>query len=401
MNDDKKPPAGRAPRRDPYRLTGELFGGRYRLEEFAGMGSFGAVYRATDARVGRTVAVKILKPDLGDDEADEARELFRREALTAGRLTHPHIVAVTDVGEEAGFAYLVMEWLQGSTLEDELRACVPFSPEETAPLLGPVAEALSAAHEAGVIHRDIKPSSIHLGRRERPYVKVLDFGIAKVVTSSTAVAASRVAGTVSYMSPEQITGGRIDRRTDIYSLGVVLYQMLTGELPFKGDSHGHIIQQHIAANPPSLTEARPDLPSELSRVIQRSLAKLPEARQQSAPELHSEFAAALDTTRSESRRQAEATEVYPAVLQPTQPAQLNLMQPAHTPVLYTRSPQPLEPDVWPDLRPPPAAMAVPPRSEKTEAPKVEVEIPIAAKIFVAFVLIVLFFIWLLGVGRLK
>jgi eukaryotic-like serine/threonine-protein kinase len=202
MTDDKKPAAGRPPRRDPYRLTGELFGGRYRLEEFAGMGSFGAVYRTTDQRVGRTVAVKILKPDLGDDEMNDARELFQREALTAGRLMHPHIVAVTDVGEEAGFAYLVMEWLEGSTLEDELRARVPFSPEETATLLGTIADALSAAHNAGVIHRDIKPSNIHLGRRERPFVKVLDFGIAKVVTSSTAVAASRIAGTVSYMSPE-------------------------------------------------------------------------------------------------------------------------------------------------------------------------------------------------------
>ncbi len=322
MTDNKKSPAGKSPRRDPYRLTGEVFGGRYRLEEFAGMGSFGAVYRATDARVGRTVAVKILKPDLGDDEMDDARELFQREALTAGRLMHPHIVAVTDVGEDAGFAYLVMEWLEGSTLEDELRARVPFSPEETSALLAPITDALSAAHNAGIIHRDIKPSNIHLGRRERPFVKVLDFGIAKVVTSSTAVAASRIAGTVSYMSPEQITGSRIDRRTDIYSLGIVLYQMLTGELPFKGDSHGHIIQQHIAAIPPSLAEARPDLPAELSHVIQRALGKLPEARQQSAQELHSEFAAALTRKAFQpagpsARTQEEVTEVLPSSLRPT------------------------------------------------------------------------------------
>jgi serine/threonine protein kinase len=322
MNDDKKPPSGRPPRRDPYRLTGELFGGRYRLEEFAGMGSFGAVYRATDTRVGRTVAVKILKPDLGDDEMNDARELFQREALTAGRLMHPHIVAVTDVGEEAGFAYLVMEWLEGTTLEDELRARVPFSPEETSSLLGTISDALTAAHNAGVIHRDIKPSNIHLGRRERPFVKVLDFGIAKVVTSSTAVAASRIAGTVSYMSPEQITGSRIDRRTDIYSLGVVLYQMLTGELPFKGDSQGHIIQQHIATTPPLLSEARPDLPPELSHVIQRALGKLPEARQQSAQELHTEFAAALtrkaaQTTRPKVNPHEEVTEVLPPQVPPT------------------------------------------------------------------------------------
>jgi serine/threonine protein kinase len=293
MAEDKNSLPSRTPRRDPYRLTGETFGGRYHLEEFAGMGSFGAVYRTTDMRVGRTVAVKILKPDLGDDETEVARELFQREALTAGRLMHPHIVAVTDVGEESGFAYLVMEWLEGRTLEQELRTRIPFSPEETASLLAPISDALSAAHDAGVIHRDIKPSNIYIGRRDRPLVKVLDFGIAKVVTSATAATASRIAGTASYMSPEQITGSRIDRRTDIYSLGIVLYQMLTGELPFKGESQGHIIQQHIAVTPPSLAEARPDLPPALSQVIGRALGKLPEARQQSAQELYAEFAAAL------------------------------------------------------------------------------------------------------------
>jgi serine/threonine protein kinase/uncharacterized integral membrane protein len=294
MTEDKKASLNKPlTRRDPYRLIGEMFDGRYRLEAFAGMGSFGAVYRAMDMRVGRAVAVKILKPDLGDDEATEAHELFQREALTAGRLVHPHIVAVTDVGEDSGFAYLVMEWLEGSTLEDELRTRVPFSPEEIASLLAPISDALQTAHDAGVIHRDIKPSNIHLGKRERPFVKVLDFGIAKVVTSSTAVAASRIAGTVYYMSPEQITGGRIDRRSDIYSLGILLYQLLTGELPFKGESQGHIIQQHIAEMPPLLSESRPNLPPALSHVIQRALAKLPGERQQSAEELNAEFADAL------------------------------------------------------------------------------------------------------------
>jgi serine/threonine protein kinase len=323
MAEDEKTLIARRPRRDPYRLVGETFGGRYRLEEFAGMGSFGAVYRAADTRVGRTVAVKILKPDLGDDETAVARELFQREALTAGRLMHPHIVAVTDVGEESDFAYLVMEWLEGHTLEDELRARVPFTPEEIAALLAPISDALQTAHDAGVIHRDIKPSNIYIGRRDRPLVKVLDFGIAKVVTSSTAVAASRIAGTVSYMSPEQITGSRIDRRTDIYSLGIVLYQMLTGELPFKGESQGHIIQQHIAVMPPSLAEARPDLPPSLSQVIQRALGKLPEARQQSAHELYSEFTAALTSkVAPESSHRSVAsheqiTEVMPHDLPPT------------------------------------------------------------------------------------
>src|SRR5919199_425077 len=130
MSDAPKASTPKPTRRDPYRLVGETFDGRYRLEEFAGMGSFGAVYRAVSTRVGRTVAVKILKPDLADDEAAGARELFQREALTAGRLSHPHIVAVTDVGEHEGFAYMVIEWLDGRTLEQEMRGRVPLSPEE-------------------------------------------------------------------------------------------------------------------------------------------------------------------------------------------------------------------------------------------------------------------------------
>jgi serine/threonine protein kinase len=303
MTDEQKSPIPKSPRRDPYRLVGEIFDGRYCLEEFTGMGSFGAVYRAMATRVGRTVAVKILKPDLAEDETAGARELFQREALTAGRLLHQHIVAVTDVGEHDGFAYLVMEWLDGRTLEQEMRGRVPFTPEETAQLLAQISDALQYAHDSGVIHRDIKPSNIHLGLKDRPFIKMLDFGIAKVITSSTAVAASRIAGTVSYMSPEQITGSPINHRSDIYSLGIVLYQMLTGTLPFVGDSQGHIIQQHIAAPPPLLRNTRPDLPYALSTVIQRALAKNPGDRQHSTRELSQEFSTAL-------RSSNQVTEVY-------------------------------------------------------------------------------------------
>jgi hypothetical protein len=284
------------PRRDPYRLTGEVFGGRYRLEGFAGAGSFGAVYRATDTRLGRTVAVKILKPDIGEDALAGARELFQREALTAGRLVHPHIVAVTDTGEESGFAYMVMEWLEGRTLDDELRARAPLALEEALALLGPITDALQTAHDSGVIHRDIKPSNIHLGRPGRTFVKVLDFGIAKVLTSSAAAAASRVVGTLFYMSPEQLGSGNIDRRADIYSLGVMLYQMLSGMVPFQGETQGQIIQQHIIAPPPVLPPLQgipADRAPAISQVIQRAMAKRAEERQQSAHELYQEFAAAV------------------------------------------------------------------------------------------------------------
>lgn len=301
-----------APRRDPYRLTGDVFGGRYRLEEFAGAGSYGAVYRATDTRLERTVAVKILKPDIEESNAGDARALFQREALTAGRLMHPNIVAVTDTGEENGFAYLVMEWLEGRTLEDEMRARTDaLAPAETAALLAPIADALQTAHDAGVVHRDIKPSNIHLGRANRQVVKVLDFGIAKVVeSSSVAAAASRIAGTLSYMSPEQLTGGFIDRRADIYSLGIMLYQMLTDAMPFSGESQGQLIQQHIVAPPPPLQRVRPDLPHALSRVVERALAKRPEDRQQTAQQLYQEFVSALETANSMSTMQTPLTDTF-------------------------------------------------------------------------------------------
>jgi serine/threonine protein kinase len=288
-------PTQSAARRDPYRLTGETFDRRYRLESFAGAGSFGAVYHALDLKLNRTIAVKILKPDIKEDSAATARELFQREALTAGRLTHPNIVAVTDTGEEQGFAYLVMEWLEGRTLEDELRARAPLSPSETAQLLAPIADAIHTAHEAGVIHRDIKPSNIHLGRTGHTHVKVLDFGIAKVISSASAASdASRIAGTLAYMSPEQISGGRIDRRTDIYSLGVLLHQMIGGRLPFHGETQGQLIHQHIVEPPPPLHSLRSDISPALSAVVQRALAKEPEARQQTAHDLYTEFIRALE-----------------------------------------------------------------------------------------------------------
>jgi serine/threonine protein kinase len=276
-------------RRDPYRLVGELFDKRYRIEAFVSSGSFGAVYRAVDTRLNKAVAVKILKPDLKEDLAETARELFQREALTAGRLDHPHIVNVTDVGEEFDFAYMVMEWLEGRTLESEIKTRKFFTPEDAAKILSDIADALHTAHEQGVIHRDIKPSNIHLGKEEKTRVKVLDFGIAKVITSASQAMASRIAGTLEYASPEQISGGMIDRSSDIYSLGVLMFQMLTGELPFKANSEAHLIQMHLMEPPPKLSEKRNDLPEQLSTVIERAMAKQPEDRFQSALDFRQAF----------------------------------------------------------------------------------------------------------------
>ncbi len=285
----------KTPRRDPYRLIGEIFNERYKIDEFIVLGSFGAVYRATDQKLGRTVAVKILKPDLKEDVAEQARELFQREAQAAGALNHPHIVAVTDVGEDFGIAYLVMEWLEGRTLEQELRQYRQILPSDTKTILEQITGALTLAHEQNIVHRDIKPSNIHLGKADEIFVKVLDFGIAKVTTSAANAVASRIAGTFAYMPPEQIEGKIIDARTDIYALGILLFQMLSGKLPFEKKSEDYLIRQQLTAKPPRLTEFNPQISSEIADVIERALAKNPDERQQSVIELCETFVEAVES----------------------------------------------------------------------------------------------------------
>ena len=295
-----------SPRRDPYRLIGEVFSGRYLIDEFFVAGSFGAVYRATDKKLGRAVAIKILKPDLKDDVEEMARELFQREALAAGALRHPHIVAVTDVGEDFGIAYLVMEWLEGRTLEEELRRHLRISLPDTTKILKQITSALQLAHEQNIVHRDIKPSNIHLGKPEEIFVKVLDFGIAKVTNTTTNAVASRIAGTFAYMPPEQIEGNLVDARTDIYALGVLLFQMLSGELPFKKESEGQLIQQQIAVTPPRLTDFKPEFSSAIADVIEKALQKNPEDRQQSVVEIYESFVKANSATIDEKEIKREA-----------------------------------------------------------------------------------------------
>ncbi len=285
----------KTPRRDPYRLIGEIFNERYTIDEFIVLGSFGAVYKATDGKLGRIVAVKILKPDLKEDVAEEARELFQREAQAAGALNHPHIVAVTDVGEDFGIAYLVMEWLEGRTLEQELRQFQQISLADTKIILEQITSALTLAHEQNIVHRDIKPSNIHLGKTGEIFVKVLDFGIAKVTTSAANAVASRIAGTFAYMPPEQIEGKIIDARTDIYALGILLFQMLSGKLPFEKKSEDYLIRQQLTAKPPRLTDFSPEFSSAIADVIERALAKNPDERQQSVYELCESFVAAIES----------------------------------------------------------------------------------------------------------
>jgi serine/threonine-protein kinase len=277
---------------DPYGLVGRTLDGKYRLDALIGIGGMGAVYSAHHLTLDRRVALKILQPNLalGDERMPE---LFEREAKMAAQLTHENIATVLDAGRTADkLAYIAMEWLEGPTLEEEIARCSPLSFERVAEILRRVAAALDAAHAARVIHRDLKPSNIILSRSpdgsER--IKVLDFGIAKVIRDTSVSPVSAVVGTPHYASPEQLSLGRwIDGRADIYSLGVMLYQTLTGALPFNATSIHELIRMQLDAPPPPLRALRPDAPPAVEELINRLMAKNPDERPRRASDVSQLF----------------------------------------------------------------------------------------------------------------
>ncbi len=264
-------------------LLKEALGDAYTIEGEIGRGGMGVVYRARDERLQRRVAVKVLPPELAF--SSEIRERFTREAQTAARLAHPHIVPIHDVGQGGGIVYFVMGLIEGESLAARIRRRGRVPAEECRRIMKETADALSAAHAMSVIHRDIKPDNILLeGTRGR--VIVTDFGIAKAMSgtnSSTLTSAGMAIGTPSYMSPEQAAGEReIDGRSDLYSLGVVVYQMLSGELPFNAPTVAGILMKHITEPAPLLHEKWPDVPEDLSLAVARCLEKDPANRWPSA-----------------------------------------------------------------------------------------------------------------------
>lgn len=259
-------------------MIGRVLGGRYEILERAGGGGMAVVYRALDTYLHRQVAVKVLRSQLAADEEVVAR--FRREALAAARLTDPRIVSVYDVGRDRDTYYIVMEYVSGMTLKEKIRREGALSPKEAALVAVEVLEALSHAHGEGLIHRDIKPQNIILTHDGR--VKVADFGIARAVGHGTMTAGERIMGSAHYLAPEQALGKAVDARTDIYALGVVLYEMLAGEPPFQGESPLAVAMQHVQGSPPSLAEKRPALPKELVAIVERAMERDPERRFPSA-----------------------------------------------------------------------------------------------------------------------
>lgn len=273
-------------------LIGTTLAGKYRVEEHISDGGMGAVYRATHVLMDKTVALKVLHPSLAADDKIVAR--FTREAKAASRISHPHALNVTDFGEsETGVVFLVMEYLRGETLKEIIRRDGPMPLQRVTEIVRQVAGALNAAHAEGVIHRDLKSDNIMLDEvgAQQDWAKVLDFGIAKITepegaTDPALTAPNLVIGTPQYMSPEQCShSSDIDARSDIYSLGIIIYEMFTGHVPFVGDSPTAVMMKHLQDEPPSVLTERPDLPSEVGAAIVRALAKKPEDRFESASDL--------------------------------------------------------------------------------------------------------------------
>ncbi len=260
--------------------------GRYEIRALIGQGAMAAVYRAHDPEINRPIAIKLLQQELCENDGYRLR--FIREAKGAGVLSHPNIVTVHDVGEQGGRPYIAMELVEGPTLAELLREKKPVDTRLAVDLGIQLAKALDYAHRKGIVHRDVKPGNIMLVR-DTNTAKVADFGICRI-DDSDATHKTRVGdvlGTPHYMSPEQVLGQRVDARSDLFSAGIVLYQLLTGVLPFDGDTLVSVALKITKSDPASLDQLRPDLPLGLRRVVDRALRKAPEKRFQSGEEMAS------------------------------------------------------------------------------------------------------------------
>src|SRR5262245_24924092 len=255
--------------------------GKYRVIDRIGRGGMGTVYRATDDTLHRDVAIKILHAELNDPEVAKR---FRTEAITVARLSHPGIATVYELFEHDGQWLMVMEFLRGITLEALVEKSGVLSPQRAAEFCLHVLAALAHAHSLGIVHRDLKPANLML--TESGAVKIMDFGIARVSGTDHLTTAGYMMGTPAYMAPEQVLGRAIDERVDLYAMGVVLYRLVTGSLPFKGDSAFALAQSQVNDPPTPAGLLRTDLPAWVDQIISRALAKNPNERFQTATAFH-------------------------------------------------------------------------------------------------------------------
>ncbi|HSS51896.1 MAG TPA: serine/threonine-protein kinase [Thermoanaerobaculia bacterium] len=272
--------------------------GRYRLLREIGGGGMGTVYEAEDTQLGRRVAVKLLPPEYSRDR--RAKERFLREARTAAAVDHPNLCTVHDAGESEGRLYIVLSFYEGETLRDRIRRG-PMPLAEAREVAIQVARGLARAHEAGIVHRDIKPANVILPRRGE--AKILDFGIARLEGDEVSLTRTGASwGTPAYMSPEQARGEPVDGRTDVWSLGVMIYEMVAGRRPFGGESIEALVSSILTQEPEPLERLRPDVPPELAQVVDKALAKAPEERYANAAELLADLELERAPGRRPSRR---------------------------------------------------------------------------------------------------
>jgi serine/threonine-protein kinase len=275
--------------------TPRLLGSRYEIGETLGYGGMAEVHRGRDVRLGREVAVKVLRADLARDPSFQAR--FRREAQAAASLNHPAIVAVYDTGEEDMYGnqpYIVMEYVEGRTLREVLKVEGRLMPRRAMEVVADVCAALDFSHRNGIVHRDVKPGNVMITRTGA--VKVMDFGIARAVAdnAATVTQTAAVIGTAQYLSPEQARGENVDARSDVYSTGVLLFELITGSPPFTGDSPVAVAYQHVRENAPPPSSINPDVPPELDAIVLKAMAKNPANRYQSAGEMRADLIRAIN-----------------------------------------------------------------------------------------------------------
>jgi serine/threonine-protein kinase len=250
-------------------LIGKRLSGRYKVLEMIGGGGMANVYLAHDMILDRDVAVKMLRLDFANDE--EFIRRFRREAQSATSLAHPSIVSIYDVGEEGDLYFIVMEYVEGQTLKQYIQQNSPIQVEETIDIMKQLTSAISHAHQNHIIHRDIKPQNILVDRFGN--VKITDFGIAMALSATSITQTNSVLGSVHYLSPEQARGGMANRKSDIYSLGIVMFELLTGRLPFSGESAVSIALKHLQSETPSVRRWNPNVPQSVENIVLKATAK--------------------------------------------------------------------------------------------------------------------------------
>ena len=305
------------PAQTSSQMIGTVLSNRYRLEAKLGSGGMSTVYLARDTTLDRSVAVKVMHREMS--EQPDQLERFRQEARAVAKLSHPNVVSVIDAGEDGGFPYIVFEYVEGETLKQRIARIGALDAQESLAYAIEIARGLTVAHARNMVHRDIKPQNVLIDSEGR--AKLTDFGISRQLEQDGMTATGRVLGTTDYVAPEQAMGRGADQRSDIYALGVVLYEMLIGEVPFQADSQVGVAMKHVNEELPDVQSRRPDVSAAAALVVERATAKDPEQRYQAVGDMIDDLSTALEV---EAARAGSTTGEATSVLQAVPPAKRRL-----------------------------------------------------------------------------